>query len=395
MISLRSILAAESALPAMTGVQSIPTIVLIVSGVLLAIAFFMGFVKGFRKVSWNGAAWVVGMLAFICVSKLVPAGAFWLPIALAVLSAGGSFALFKVLAYFLRPKMRWIKDDINADTSLAEYGLEFEPEYLEYDGEHDYAPYGKRIYKTGYGAPSFFFRLLGGISCALNVATILGALYSLCLLIVDVSVLKMYPLGEILQHPTVVWVFPYIKRFALDFIMIGIMMLLAKEGYERGIVYSLRSIVMTLVTLAAVGASFYLPFSPWATSMNSLSSLVATCAKVFSNMGVLSGLLGKLLAGLILLVLSSIVLVVINALLKRLCRSIVDIKFTREVDSLLAAAVYLVIGALICVGGWFVLGSLDAMGIFPFGAMLEENASLAKAIYDFVMGIVGPFFSSL
>lgn len=395
MISLRSILAAEAATPGVTTGESLLTIVLIVSGVLLAIAFFMGFVKGFRKVSWNGAAWVVGTLAFICVSKLVPAGAFWLPLFLAVVSAGGSFALFKFLAYFLRPKMRWIQDDINADTSLAEYGLEFEPEYLEYDGEHDYAPYGKRIYKTGYGAPSFFFRLLGGLSCALNVATVLGALYSLCLLIIDVSVLKTYPIGGLLEQSAVIWVFPYIKRFALDFIMIGIMMLLAKEGYERGIVYSIRSIVMTVATLAAIGGSFYLPFSPWATTMNSLASLIATCAKVFSDLGTLSGLLGKLLAGVVLLVLSSMILAVINVLLKRICRSIVNIKFTREVDSLIAAAVYLVIGALICVGIWFVLGSIDAMGIFPFGAMLEENGSLAKAIYDFVMGIVGPFFSSL
>ena len=394
MISLRAILAEEAPVAAITGAQSIPTVALIVGGVLLAIAFIMGFVKGFRKVSWNGAAWVAGTAAYVLVSKIVPAGAFWLPLLLAVISAGGSFALFKLLAYFLRPKMRWIKDDINADTSLAEYGLEFEPEYLEYDGEHDYAPYGKRIYKTGYGAPSLFFRLLGGLSCALNVATVLVALCSLFLLVVDVSVLKTYPIGGIFEHPAVAWAFPYVKQYALDFIMIGIMMLLAKEGYNRGIVYSLRSIVITLATLAAIGGSFYLPFSPFGASVGALSSLIATCTKVFVNLGVLSELLGKLLAGFILLMLCAVILIILNVLLKSLCRTILDIKFTREVDSWVAAAVYLAIGAMVCVGIWFVLGSIDAMGIFPFGAMLSEG-TLSKAIYDFVMGIVGPFFAKL
>ena len=115
---------------------------------------------------------------------------------------------------------------------------------------------------------------------------------------------------------------------------------------------------------------------------------------MFVNSGALREVLGTLLAGFILLMLCAVILIILNVLLKNLCRTVLDIKFTREVDSWVAAAVYLAIGAMVCVGIWFVLGSIDAMGIFPFGAMLSEG-TLSKAIYDFVMGIVGPFFAKL
>ena len=141
MISLHSMLAAG-------GAEGLPTILFAVIGVALAFAFVAGFMKGFRKVSWDGLAWLVAGGMFVLIGKLAPMhsstpiGTAAIVITVAVGCAAASFAGFGVLGYFLRPKMRWIKDDINGDTSLAEYGLEFEPEYLDYDGEHDYAPYG-------------------------------------------------------------------------------------------------------------------------------------------------------------------------------------------------------------------------------------------------------------
>lgn len=399
MISLRSILAAENSMTDVNvSAQNLVTAVFIISGVLLALAFAVGFIKGFRKVSWGGLAWLVGGLAFVLVSRIVPTGAFWLPLLLAVICAGGSFALFRVLAFFLRPKMRWIKDDINADTSLAEYGLEFEPEYLDYDGEHESTPYGKRIYKTGYGTPCFFFRLLGGVTCVLNVSMILGALFSLFLLVVDVSVLKTYPIGGIFENETIQAAFPFVKNYALDFIMIGVMMAMARAGYHKGIVYTLLSMIMTVATLAVIGGGFYLPFSPWA-STGALATLNETCIKIFAGIDIMNGtfgeLLGKLLAGAALLVLFSVILVIVNILLKTFCKKLVAIKFTHKVDCWIAAAVYLAIGAMICVGIWFILAAIDAMGIFPFSAMIGENASLSKAIYDYIMSLIGPFFAGL
>ncbi len=393
MISLHSILAAGGLM------ESLPMIIFVVAGVLMALAFVMGFVKGFRKVKWDGLAWLVGGLAFVVVGYVFPikggtaAGSFWISLLVAVICAGGSFALFKVLAYFLRPKMRWIKDDINGDTSLAEFGLEFEPEYLDYDGEHDYQPYGKRIYKTGYGEPCFFFRLLGGIACAINVGIVLWALFSAFLLVVDVSALKTMAIGGIFNNEIVAnTLFPLAKNYCLDYLAIGVMMLMAKQGYGRGLINSLRSIVITIGGFAAVGLSFYLPFSAFAAE-GFLAGLVARCAAIFANLGALNVILGKLSAGIIILVIAVILLVVLNIVLKSICQTIENLGLTRELDSWLAAAVYLLIGAVICVGVWFVFASLDALGIFPFGAMIGDRGFFSQALYEYALSIVGPFFA--
>lgn len=393
MISLHSILAAGGLM------ESLPTIILAVIGVALAIAFVMGFVKGFRKVSWNGLAWLAAGVMFVAVGKLAPMkgssemGTAAITLGVALACSLVTFAVFGVLGYFLRPKMRWIKDDINGDTSLAEYGLEFEPEYLDYDGEHDYAPYGKRIYKTGYGTPCFFFRLLGGLTCAINIGMVLAALLGAFLMIVGATGLASMSIGSILNNENMKLILGFAQKYLFEFLSIGIILLMAKQGYNKGLISSLRAIVITIGGFAAVGLSFYLPFSAYAVE-GFIGTLVTRCAGVFASLGSFSTILGKLLAGCCLLALFCIALVLLNVLLKNVCKLIESIGLTRGLDSCLAAVVYMLIGAALCVGVWFVLAGLDLLGIFYVSKMLDAGAYLSNGLYNFAVSILAPLLAA-
>ncbi len=394
MISLHSILAATGGLT-----DVLPTIIFIAVGVLLVLGFVRGFVKGFRMVSWNGLAWLFAGLSFVVIGYVTPltegnaAVDFWFSMILAVLCAGGSFALFKVLGYFLRPKMRWIDDDINPDTSLAEYGLEFEPEYIEYDGEHDYQPYGKRIYKSGYGEPSLFFRVLGGIASAVYVGIVLWAALCAGLMIIDASPLKEMVIGEIFQDPTIMLLFTNGKNYLFDYLLIGIMLLTAKEGYSKGLFASLRGIVVTVGGIGSILLSFYLPFSAFAQE-GFLAELIVKFSAIFANMGIFGGVLGKLLVGVLLLAVSIIVLVILNILLKTLCNTIENIGITSELDRLLSAALYLLLGAAVCVGILAVFAGFETIGVFHISQLLGDRAFLTNNVLTYMQQIVAPFLEA-
>ena len=390
MIPLHSILAAGSASP-------LPTILFSVAGVLMALAFLMGFVKGFRKVSWDGLAWLVAGVVFIAIGAMVPmkgaddAGSFTISIVVAVLCALATFGVFGILSYFLRPKMRWIKDDINGDMALAEYGLEFEPEYLDYDGEHDYAPYGKRIYKTGYGTPCFFMRLLGGLTCAINIGIVLWALLSAFLMLVGATALKDMAVGSDLSDTTMQWLFGVAEKYLFDLLSIGIIMLIASKGYEKGLINSLRSVVITVGGMAAGILSFSLPFTQAGTPF--IGTIVSRCTTVFASMGFFADILGKLLAGVCLLALFVVALVLLNVLLKKVCSMIESIGITRELDGCLAVVLYAIIGAAVCVGFWFLLAGLDVLGILQISKIMSEEAYLSSNLFNFAKSILEPLFA--
>ena len=66
MIPLNAILAASEP------TSSLATTIFVVIGILVALAFTMGFVKGFRKVSWDGLVWLAASAMFIGIGSLAP-----------------------------------------------------------------------------------------------------------------------------------------------------------------------------------------------------------------------------------------------------------------------------------------------------------------------------------
>ncbi len=375
----------------------IPGIVLAVSVGILVLAFVIGFVKGFRKVSWNGLAWfIAGAALCLCgtmfgAAQNSPTGSFVTATLIAIACIGCVLILYGLLTYFARPKMRWIKDDVNPDLSLAEYGLEFEPEYLDYDGEHDYAPYGKRIYKTGYGTPSVFARLMGGLACVVNVGVVLWAALAAFMMIVNMMGLDNAILGEFLNDKNMLMILGLGQKFLLDFLMVAIIFFIAKKGYEKGLIDSIRSFVVSVGAFAAMWFSFSLAFTT-PEGEGVIGQLVVNCMNVFAKYDVIGGVLGKLLAGVCLLALFSLFLVLLNVLLSKFCQMIQHTKITRGIDRCIACVCYMCVGVVACLAVCLVFALLDTLGVFA-SSSLFEGSYFAKAMFEFGKTLVEPLMA--
>ncbi len=373
--------------------------------VVLLIAFSGGFAKGFRRVRWGGLIWCTASLVFILLNTFTPVGALAqgfgafgmlgcaLGCALAVL------ALYGVLALFVRPRMRWIKDKINGDDSLAEYGLEFEPEYVDYDGENDYEPYGKILQKTGCQPPSVFGRLLGGLTCAVNAAMALFGVMSFVLIMIGTTKLAEGNFGAILTVPLLKSFFDVVINYALDILTLGLALCIAIKGYQKGFFESLRTLIVKVGGLAAVALCFYLPFSPYATATDGVFYLVAQLVErssnAFGSLGALAPIIGKVFAGLILAIFAIVAFVLLNVFLTRCGGWIERIRLTRTVDGCLSVVLYAIIGAAVCIGIWFVFGALDCLDIVLFRQAIGEKATLSKALLAYTSsvmeGVLAPF----
>ena len=390
MFSLHSIMASDLA-------SKLPTIIGIAAGALLVVAFIVGFAKGFRKVGWDGLIWATAAGLFTYVGLLIeptggPARKFGTILAFAVGYIVAALIVYGLLAHFLRPRMRWVKDNVNGDTSLAEYGLEFEPEYLDYDGEDDPRPYGKRLHKTGYNPPKFMGRLLGGVSCVATVGMILWAIASIFLLCINTTSLSNMVIGTVLQNEVVAKLLDFAQKVLLDWLAIGLIFIVAKKGFKKGLLNSLREIIVSLGSVALVGLCFYLPFSPYATQETGLFYFLHNfsdrCANAVSSLP-LANILGKVLAGACLSIGAGILMALLNLLLKKCCKMVSASAPTRMVDQILSCVLYMAIGVVICIGIWFVLALLENFGLFNISEVLGEEAILSKGFFSLAKGLVG------
>ena len=397
MISLHSVLSL---------VDVISTASLTVVAVILLIAFSIGFVKGFRKVSWTGLRWATAALLFIGLCKKVPLTGssvtrnMVVALLVGVVCVALTMVLYALLACALRPRIRWVKDDVNGDTSLAEYGLEFEPEYLDYDGEDDIAPYGKKIKKTGYNPPSLFGRLLGGGACMLNVGLWLFLIGAAFMLLVGYTSFNMWDIKYILDKPFFEKYLHWAKLYAFDVLAIGIMVLFAQKGYESGLIESLRALFIWALAIVGIVLAFYLPFSKFAQAETgafaTYAAFVNRCVVAFKGIGgAFGGILGKAFAGAIGASVVGMLVFIINVLFTKICNVVTKQGCTRTLDGVCGAAVYILIGAALCLAFWLVFGGFLYLSVIDVTELVAETEYLSFNMFEFAKGIVEKVLSPI
>lgn len=384
--------------------QSLPLIVGAVAAAVLLIAFFIGFAKGFRKVSWGGFVWVAASTGFFLLEYFLGAENPLQPImvemfadeTLATLLSSFAFALACIIVALLlqgvcsllfRPRVKCV--DKGGDRfTMDENGIEYDDEDKDYDDYEEYRS-RKMLVRKGFGKPSILGRIVGGLICVINVAAVLVTVLAIALFVVCATPLKDGLLAPVFTNEYMPLVQEYAFKYAFDFLMIGLILKTARHGFEKGFIESLRALIVGVGRVVGIGFAFYLPFSPFVLPVDQggveiLHSFVYRCMDAATIMGLpetIAPIVGQILAGVLLFVLVLLLFALLNFILKTLAEGIEGVGFFRVIDGTLACLVYTVIGVAICGIIWSAFYVVGAYGIFDVNTLLAEN-SLMKKLLD-------------
>ncbi len=383
--------------------QNLPIFVGVFAAVVLLIAFFIGFYKGFRRVGWGGFVWVVTSAGFFLLEHFLGAANPLKPIlatfiadeTTATFLSSFAFALACILvglllqgicSVLLRPRVKMVKPEGDRFTT-DENGIEYEEEEKDYDDYEDYRS-RKMLVRKGFGKPSIFGRIFGGLICMINAAAVLVVVLAIALFIICATPLKDGVLAPVFANEYMSFVQEYAFKYAFDFLMIGFILKKARNGFEKGFMESLRALVIGVGRIVGIALAFYLPFSPLVLpaeqgGVEILHLYVYRCMDAASMMGLpqtIAPIVGQIIAGLLLFVLVLLVFALLNFILKTLTDVVNNIGFFRVIDGALACPVYLIIGLAICVlvcAAFYVVG---AYGIFDVKTLLVGDSLVQKLL---------------
>ncbi|MBQ8291037.1 MAG: hypothetical protein IJX88_00815 [Clostridia bacterium] len=391
----------------------LPTIAIAVGVALVLIAFFIGFARGGRKVSWAGFTWALIMVAYVLIEKFLGAkldSAFGSKLAgklnaqaaamistllsacIAVLGVLFFYGIFKVI---FRPHYKRV--DVHGDRFVADDdGIEYDEDADDYDDYEEYKARGMTV-RVGYGKPGIFGRLFGGIICAVNTAVIAGVSVLFVLSVLSITPLKSGALAPVYEMKGVDKLIILCKKYLLDALLIGVFALFAGKGFNVGAMSSLRILIVKLGGFAASIFAFYLPFSKFAKTGFFLK-FVKKCIGAAGSIGIpaaATGIVGKILAGFILCVAAVLALVIINVFLKMLASVIKKFGFFRVIDGAISAIVFLFIGILLCVLVFSAIAACAHFDFFNLGKMFDGTVSLASEMFETCFVYVSKIFDKL
>lgn len=368
----------------------LPQLVTYAGVVAVLMAFFMGFAKGFRKVSWTGITCALTFALFYTLNflfgkanvklnasvvevlgkfKLTADSA--LAFILAIFSCIATLLLYGLCSGFFRPRKKWVNKT----------RVEIEDEELYGDGDGN----AKKLIWINSKRPNFFGRLFGGVICAVNTAVILALTVSAFLFLINATSLVNTSWGNMLDIKIVKYALKYACRFTLDFLTLCIPFFMACLGYKHGLIGSIRSLMVSIGAVVALILSFYLPFSGLdIVEVRFIGKLVTRCTNLLGGVPETArGIAGKLLAGVMLFGFSSIVLVVINFVLAKSNKAIKGVAPMRVADGVVACVFYFIAGIIICVAVWCVLYVLEYCGLFKVSEVFGEDAVLANQLFNY------------
>lgn len=402
MMPLQSLLAAEWL---RSNIQYLPLAVVILCGVILLIAFFVGLKKGGRRVSWGGFVWLAAGVAFFLVDKYLGAKnpvrtwltknnfdgnvvAFASSFTIAIACIIVVLALYGLFTLLFRRGRKFKKEKDLSEERGVKYGTY---EDVEIYGDEEEKPRGK------YRKPSVFGRICGGLICVVNTAMVLAVVIAAALLLVNSTSFKDGFFSPIYRVPLVRTLVTYASRFALDFAIIGIIAGIACAGTKKGMLETVRALLVKLGVLAALGFSFYLPFSKFVDSNAFLSAVVERCIALFNTFGAsekVATIGGKVLSGVALAVVSCLAILLVQWILKQIVKVVNRLKFLQVIDRTLSCVLYLAIGVAVCAAIWAVVYTLAYYGIFQVSELMTGDTCLSNGIFQTFDVYLKPYLDS-
>jgi hypothetical protein len=213
----------------------------------------------------------------------------------------------------------------------------------------------------------------------------LATVVSAVLLVVDTTLFKQGAMSPIYNVATVNRILPWIKRYALDFVIIGIIFATATWGAKRGFTEGIRLFVIWFGVIGALIVSFYLPFSRFVPRNSFLSVTVSRFVALASKTGwnqTVYTVCAKIGVGLIFAGMSIAVLLVVNLLLKALSNRVSGGLFG-AIDKILAGVTFLIVGALLCAFIWAILYACTHYGVLRMFEITRGQSILSSGFFDF------------
>ncbi len=383
MISFNSLLAVKDI------IEKLPVIALVAIVVLFVFAFMFGVARGYHKVGKSACYWGASGLAFLLMYRALNAknpldqilkgraagcsGFLWALILVAC-------AIFGVLIVFgiLNLVFRENKDVWLAKSTSTDYAFEYELDNLNTYPLNDMREM-RRNARREHKGPGFMSRLFGGLFCAGSVVIVLAALAALGVVIIDATKLGEGAIGGMFEGKVGSYILNYSKRFALDFITVGIIFFVTYRGFRVGLVGFAHAVFKRVGIVIVVIVGLAIPFIDKVSSFYFIEKLVDRCSALFAKMDPdISGIVSKLAAGCILALAGAIVIWLLAFLFGKLTEDVEETTVLFVIDGALATLIYFILGALLCALFWAGMYMLNEAGVLVLEGALGESPSLAK-----------------
>ncbi|MBQ8295101.1 MAG: hypothetical protein IJX87_01560 [Clostridia bacterium] len=353
------------------------------------VAFFVGFAHGFRRVSWTGLVCIVATGLFILLNRFIgrynlnvpTRGGLDKPTVTAMLVAFGVLVAvliaYGVFTVWMRPSVKLKKKP----PIERKYGHEYEDdEEIEQDG----AP-ARRLEYRNCKEPTIFGRIVGGLICIANVTAVTVLIVSAMMFAVKGTLLVNTAVNAVFDHSLAQLAYRYVSRYALDFAMISLIIVIAQLGYKKGLLNSLYTLLVGVGSIVLGVLAFGLPFvaSRLGGKLYFTTKLVERCTALLGRLPeIIRPFAGKLLAGVGLFVLFMALVIIIKLILSKCSKAVASVGPIRAVDGACASVVYFIVGLLVCIAIWCVLYVFDYCGIFRISEILSEEATLSKGLFE-------------
>ncbi len=369
---------------------------IIAMAAMLLLGLFVGFKRGFKLVGWKGLTCLFAYALFFVAdtylikTPIVPAlfgldSAMTTRLALALASVLIMLLLHGVFTKLFRPSYYWTM--AGAHRNAPKKYLSQAPE----EGQ-------RQLVWRNLGTPSIFGRLMGGVVCLANVASILAGLLTLIFIVLSHTSLSTSAFAkELFANETIANISKYVCAMGIDYLLICIIFNAVCKGYKVGLYKCLYVFFERFGAYVALGAGFAIPFLlknlPFiATIIGFADTYVgANLAKIpvvgtMISANVLA-IINQIVVGIVLAIVLAIVMKILTGVFRKLAKSAFQ-KQSDFLNSLLGCIVFFALGILLCLAVCILMYVLSVT--FPvLNLDFLADGSVAKTLYEIVADIAG------
>jgi hypothetical protein len=191
----------------------------------------------------------------------------------------------------------------------------------------------------------------------------------------------------------------YVADFGLVIIFLGVVVAFASKGKKKGLLQTLRLILVKIFGIVAGLAAAYLPFSPYAAEggLPVLVSIVETCTGFVAGFGLPEMaviIAGQIVASIVLVIFSVVLTFALKVVFHLLISATKEVTLLRKIDGALGCMAYLIIGALVCLLAWAVVYAGQSFNLFTVSSLFTEKATIPRCLFTLMEMYIEPLLNT-